>query len=199
MYALRMIWKYSRVLRVVDIVFGVFWFVQFARDEFVKPEAAARMRVIDFVPPIPWWVWLSALYVLLLCTVFEAISGWYMAEVSPFIGLPGSLQHKAMSLAAKLLQIVHQYTTANPMPRTQPDSDPGALQALWNWEKGFTTVYRARVNEDLKGLVLQLDEARWPSHETQELTSLAAVTPSKAYAAAKQLQEIAVYLGMEKK
>jgi hypothetical protein len=64
MYALKMIWKYSRVLRVVDIVFGVFWFVQFARDEFVKPEVAARMRVIDFLPRLPGWVWLSGLGVL---------------------------------------------------------------------------------------------------------------------------------------
>jgi hypothetical protein len=66
MCALKMIWKYSRVLRVVDIIFGVFWFVQFARDEFVKVETAARMRVIDFLPSLPWWVWLIGLYLLLL-------------------------------------------------------------------------------------------------------------------------------------
>jgi len=199
MYALRMIWKYSRVLRVIDIIFGVFWFVQFARDEFVKPDIALRWRVIDLVPPLPWWVWLSGLYVLLLCTVLEAISGWYKAEVSPFIGLPGSLQHRAISLAAKLLQIIHEYTTAHPMPQTQPDSDHIALQALWDWEKAFTAVYRARVNADLKTLVLRLNETRWPSREAEAITSLATVNPSQVYAAAKQLQEIAVYLGIDKK
>jgi len=199
MYALKMIWKYSRVLRVVDIVFGVFWFVQFARDEFVKPELAARMRVIDFLPRLPGWVWLSGLGVLLIFTVLEGISGWYKAEVSPFIGLPGSLQHKAMSLSARLLRIAHEFTTANPTPRTQSESEQDVLLERWNWEKAFTAVFRARVRDDLRVLVLQLNETRWPSHAAEEMVSLATVEPSRAYATAKELQEIAVYLGTEQK
>lgn len=194
MYALKMIWKYSRILRIVDIAFGVFWFVQFVRDEFVNAEIAGRMRVIDFLPSFPWWAWLGGLYVLLLCTLLEAISSWYKAEVFPLIGLPGSLQHKTMWMAAKLLQIIREYTTAHPAPRTQPGSNPDALQALWKWEKAFTTVYRARVDSELKALVLQLNEAGLPSHESEELTSLATVNPSQAYAAAKQLHEVAVYV-----
>jgi hypothetical protein len=187
-YVMKNLWKYSRVLKWIDIVSLVFWIAESGVYEFASPERADRLRLAN-VLPLP--VWLSIGILLVALTVLEGTIGWYGNEVLPLLGMPGSLQHETMSTAARLLTFTRHFLLSNPHPS---NSD---LKVQWQWEAAFTRVYTADIKEKVSRLSTRLAVAQLPSHSAEELASKATVDPGMVYSTARELQEIAIYLAIK--
>jgi hypothetical protein len=184
-YMMKSLWKYSRVLKWIDIISLVFWIAESGVYEFASPENADRLRLAN-VLPLP--VWFSIAILLVAFTILEGTIGWCRNEVLPLLGMPGSLQHETLSTAARLLTFTRHFLLSNPPPS---NSD---LEAQWKWEGEFTRVYIADIKERVSRLSTRLAAAQLPSHGAEELASKATVDPGMVYRAARELQEIAIYL-----
>ena len=148
------------------------------------------MRVIDLVP-FSRSTWLLIFSVLAMLTVCEGVSGWYRYEVLPLLGRPGSIQHRCMTMAAALQQLVRAFTSANPEPMSPPEGDVGPR---WNWEKAFTRQYDSVARANLKTLIADMKTSDIVCPRCEQVVSLATLNPGQVFEASLQLQELAAII-----
>jgi hypothetical protein len=52
---------------------GIFWFLQLIKDELLPEKWKERLRLLNLLPPRPWYIWVILLLVIALVGGLEGV------------------------------------------------------------------------------------------------------------------------------
>src|ERR1700683_1559085 len=131
---LKKIIAHSRLLIWIDILSLFFWIAESAIYEFLPPDVADKLRIVNL---LHWRgsSWTIVGLCLLVCTIWEGIVRWYENEVLIVVGPAGSLQHDAAVAAAKIGEFTRRFVkTHGQFPTAPPAPTNEQQEQEWRWQ-----------------------------------------------------------------
>jgi len=147
--------SWSLVVKIGGSIVGLFWFVQWLRDEFVPQQWEERLRIINLIPHWHWYV--RVILALLVCLIgsFEGIYRWNKHEIAPIIGWAGTLQNDAFVVAQEIRDFIAGFITRNgEIPKIYPsnsaDEQARMHTAVSNWCVLFSQQFRVTLSDEVE-------------------------------------------------
>lgn len=157
-HTLRKIIDWSLTAKIGGSIIGLFWFLQWIRDEWLPQKWEERLRLINLIPHWHWYIWAILLLTVFLFGAFEGAVRWNRNEVAPLLGWPGTLQNGAFVLARRMRDFIQEFAKNNGgIPEIRPTNDENERIRMnaeaTAWGMKFSQQFRVSLLEEAEKMV----------------------------------------------
>jgi hypothetical protein len=188
------IFECSRVMKWLSGGVAIFWGLQAFRDEFMSPELADRLRIVNLLPHWSIKTWIIVVLTSVLLTFLEGVLSWHARRLAPIIGPIGSFPSNITEASAAIAQCVYRFTEKNGMPPSPRAADGETLQHLWNWEKRLSAEFAFNCKEKVRVIANRLEAEKLMSIPVNDLLSRATIDVQLALEAATDLFRMSLWI-----
>ena len=204
MHTFRKITEWSYTVKIGGAIVGLFWFLQWIRDEWLPQQWEERLRLINLIPHWHWYVWVILLLLVFLIGFFEGAVRWNRNEIAAMLGWPGTLQNEAFALARKMRDFVQEFAKTNGgIPKIHPTNDENERArmnaAASAWGMKFSQQFRVSLLGDVEKMVERIRAEGVPVDLTAEtILNQSILFPNAVMLSAAYLMAGALSLSLNK-
>jgi hypothetical protein len=153
--------RWSLTVKIGGAAIGLFWFLQWIKNELLPAATEERLRLLNLLPHFPWYIWVIICLSVALVGTFEGVVRWNKNEIAPILGWPETLQNDASLLARRIRDFIAKFIADNgEMPKIVPTGDDNERIRMngevSGWCLRFTSLFRATLADDALNIIRRI-------------------------------------------
>ncbi|MGB9105961.1 MAG: hypothetical protein WCC59_14465 [Terriglobales bacterium] len=204
-HTLEAITQRSLFVKVGGTAIGIFWFLQLVKDELLPEEWEGKLRLLNLLPHLHWYIWVILFLSVLLIGLVEGAIRWNSKDIAPILGWPGSLQNDAFQTASKMRDFIRTFISNNSeMPTLIVYSDEEktrqAHREISEWCVRFTMLFRTTLDAEVRSTMGRIRAEGVPmDFSIMGLLDQASVSPDAVMSLAGLLMGAGLSLSLKKR